>query len=474
MGSTRRLVGTASLIILAALALLTGGLTAVQPLAAIAAVTLIGLAACWSSVLRLCRESAWAVPVIVAMVAILIDVNGVTSSDSPARYVATTVLAGVVLLLRQPGLIGSRAIRITAGLLFVYAVGGTFYGRLAYGTPDGALPVVAPLLLVLLGPVRLPTGDGATIRALKILSVLGSTYGIATAADYATLGPGSAPVFSHEKAFLVILAIGSALAARSRMLLVFSVTAAALAFSQYPAATYVAAALAASLTVLVAHVGMGRIARLAAAAVILPTTLIAVLNIDSLITFTAPYFALVGKTDNGSTRATLYRLALDQIDKSPWVSELFTGNLTVITKISGRTGVVIPVHNDYLGATLGGGIVAASLFIGIFLFANGLALRTLPTASPVRRRAIIALLASLNAAALTAFANPIFMNPGSSVAVYSILIGLMSLCVRGEPAPGAAGLVADDAALAAGHQRTGSPPWSRWRRPQPLVARADS
>lgn len=417
------------------LAVLAGGLTAALPWAAIVAVAVVGLAAYWSSVLSLCRESAWAVPAILAILAILVDYSGVASSASPARYLTTGIVAGVVLLLREPRLIGTRAIRVTAGLLFFYGVGGTLYGRFAYGTPDGALPVAVPLLLILLGPLRPPTGDDVTVRALKILSILGSTYAVAAALSYATLGPGAAPVYNHEKAFLVVLAFGTAVAARSAALIVFSVLTATLAFWQYPAATYVAAGAAGLLTVLVVYLGMGRLARLAAAAVILPGTLLVVLHVDSLIAVTAPYFAAVGKTDNGSTRVSLYRLALDQIEKSPWLSDSFTGNLTVITKVAGRTGVVIPVHNDYLGAALGGGIVAAGLFIGIFLFANGLALRTVATVSPVRRRAIIALLASLNAAAVTAFANPIFMNPGSSVAVYSLLLGLMSLCARRTPEP---------------------------------------
>jgi hypothetical protein len=421
---------------LAVVAALGGGLAAVQPLAAVVAVALVGLAAYWPRVLRLCREAAWAVPAIIAILAILIDSAGVQSSASFARYSVTALVAGVVLILREPRLSGARAIRVTATLLFLYGVGGTLYGRFAYGTPDGALPVAAPLLLIVLGPLRPPVGDEATVRALKFLSVLGSAYALATVASYAALGPGAAPVYNHEKAFLIVLGFGTALAARSKVLMGFAVLAAGLAFSQYPAATYVVATLAGLLTILVVRMHLGALTRGAVAAVILPGTVLAVLHVDSLITFSTSYFAAVGKTNNGSTRSALYRLALDQIDRAPWLSDFFTGNLTVITKLAGQSGVVIPVHNDYLGAALGGGVVAAGLFIAIFLFANGLALRTLATVSPVRRRAIVALLASLNAAAVTAFANPVFMNPGSSVAVYSILIGLMTLCVRRKPALG--------------------------------------
>jgi len=445
VGTKSRLVATTSLVSLAGLAgvaALGGGLAAVQPLVAVVAVVavaLVGLAAYWPYVLRLCRESAWAVPAIIAILAILVDFAGVQSSAGPFRYSATALVAGVALILREPELIGARATRVTATLLFLYGVGGTLYGRIAYGSPDGALPVAAPLLLIVLGPLRPPVGDEATVRALKLLSVLGSAYALATVASYAALGPGAAPVYNHEKAFLIVLGFGTALAARSKVLMGFAVLAAGLAFSQYPAATYVVAALAGLLTILVVRMRLGALTRVAAAAVILPGTVLAVLHVDSLITFSTSYFAAVGKTNNGSTRSALYRLALDHIDRAPWMSDFFTGNLTVITKLAGQSGVVIPVHNDYLGAALGGGIVAAGLFIGIFLFANGLALRTLATVSPMRRRAIVALLASLNAAAVTAFANPVFMNPGSSVAVYSILIGLMTLCVRRKPAPRAPG-----------------------------------
>jgi hypothetical protein len=90
---------------------------------------------------------------------------------------------------------------------------------------------------------------------------------------------------------------------------------------------------------------------------------------------------------------------------------------------------VVPVHNDYLSVTLGGGLVAAAMLLAVFLLANGLVLRTLAAGVPVeQRRVLVVLLGGLNAAAVSAFANPIFMNPGSSAVTWALLAALLAAC----------------------------------------------
>jgi hypothetical protein len=79
--------------------------------------------------------------------------------------------------------------------------------------------------------------------------------------------------------------------------------------------------------------------------------------------------------------------------------------------------------------TMGGGLVAAALLLGIFLFANGMALRSLAQATDrMQRRTIIVLLAAVNGAAVSALANPIFMNPGASAVTFGVLAALMAAC----------------------------------------------
>ena len=47
---------------------------------------------------------------------------------------------------------------------------------------------------------------------------------------------------------------------------------------------------------------------------------------------------------------------------------------------------------------------------------------------PFQRRTAIVLLAAVNGAAVSAFANPIFMNPGASAVTFALLAALVAVC----------------------------------------------
>jgi hypothetical protein len=73
--------------------------------------------------------------------------------------------------------------------------------------------------------------------------------------------------------------------------------------------------------------------------------------------------------------------------------------------------------------------VAAALLLAVFLLANGLVLRTIAAGvADGQRRALVVLLGGLNAAALSAFANPVFMNPGSSAVTWALLAAVVAAC----------------------------------------------
>jgi hypothetical protein len=256
-------------------------------------------------------------------------------------------------------------------------------------------------------------------------------------------------VLNHEKAFLVVLGIAAAVAARDLLLVGATVAAALFAFTAYPAATYLVAVVVALGTLVLVRWAPRHGTRVVLAVLTMVGTVVAVLNVDRLIGLTNSYFQLVGKTDNGDTREALYHAALARLH-SPVFSSFFTGDITVVGNLSG-TDRVVPVHNDFLSITLGGGFVAAALLLGLFLFANGLVLRTLPVLTdPWQRRTVVVLLASLNAAAVSAFANPIFMNPGASAVTFALLAGLLAACrvPPAEPAEPADDALAAEAALA--------------------------
>lgn len=377
---------------------------------------------------RLADGAAWSLPVLVGVAVLLVDTAGRTLAPGPWRYVATAVVVGTILLIGVRPDQRSALLRTTALALFAYGLLGTLYGRLVLGTENGALPLIGPLVIACLPPVRNWGARPDWRLGLRVLAAVCALFAVFSGlARMGVLPETHVDVLNHEKAFLVVLGIAAAVSARDRMLVVCTAGAAVFAFVQYPAATYPLAAAVAVGTLLLARWAPCSGLRVVLAAGVMVSTAMAVAYIDALIRLTASYFRLVGKTDNGSTRAALYRAALDSFD-SPVFGSLFTGDITVVGTLSGENQVV-PVHNDYLSIALGGGVVAAAFLVGLFLLANGMVLRSLPDlVDPLQRRTAVILLGAVNAAAVSAFANPIFMNPGSSALTYALLAALVAAC----------------------------------------------
>jgi hypothetical protein len=384
---------------------------------------------------RLADGAAWSLPILVGVAVLLADTAGRTLAPGPWRYVATAVVIGTILLIGVQPDQRSAVLRTTALVLFAYGLVGTVYGRIVFGTQNGTLPLVGPLVIACLPPVRNWGARQDWRLGLRVLAAVCALFAVFSGlARMGVLPETHVDVLNHEKAFLVVLGIAAAISVRDRLLVVCTVGAAVFAFVQYPAATYPLAVAVALGTVVLVRWAPRSGLRSVLAVVVMATTALAVAYIDDLIRLTAPYFRLVGKIDNGDTRAALYRAALDSFD-SPLFGSMFTGDITVVGTLSGENQVV-PVHNDYLSIALGGGVVAAALLLGLFLLANGMVLRSLPDlVDPLQRRTAVILLGAVNAAGVSAFANPIFMNPGSSAVTYALLGALVAACRRPPVAP---------------------------------------
>ena len=409
------------------------GTAVVQPAVLLPVAGLLGLLAATPLLRRLAEGAAWSLPVLVGVAVLLVDTAGRTLAPGPLRYVATALVVATILLVGIRPDQRSSLLRTTGLVLFAYGFVGTVYGRLVFDTENGTLPLVGPLVIACLPPVRNWTARQDWRLGLRVLAAVCALFAVCSGlARMGVLPETHIEVLNHEKAFLVVLGIAAAVSARDRLLVLATVGAAVFAFIQYPAATYpLAVAVALGTFVLVRCAPRPGLRVLLAGGVMVTATL-AVAYIDDLIRLTASYFRLVGKTNNGSTRAALYRAALDSFD-SPVFGSLFTGDITVVGTLSGENQVV-PVHNDYLSIALGGGVVAAAMLLGLFLLANGMVLRSLPDlVDPMQRRTAVILLAAVNAAAVSAFANPIFMNPGASAVTYALLAALMAVCRTGTP-----------------------------------------
>ncbi|HEX2075220.1 MAG TPA: hypothetical protein VHF92_15655, partial [Geodermatophilus sp.] len=134
----------------------------------------------------LAEGAAWSLPLLVSVVVLLADVGGRTIGSGPWRYVATIAVVLTIVLVGMRPDARSRALRITAAVLFLYGLLGTLYGRTVLGTANGALPLVGPLLIACLPAVRdwgavprwrlglrVVAGAGAVFALFSALSRLG-------------------------------------------------------------------------------------------------------------------------------------------------------------------------------------------------------------------------------------------------------------------------------------------------------------
>ena len=400
----------------------------VAPPAAFLVLAVIALLVSQPLLRALAGGAAWTLPLLAGLAFLVADTAGRSNAPGAGRYLPTVLVVVVILLVgvRPDG--RSAALRTTACLLFAYGLLGTLYGRFVLGTVNGSLPLIGPMLIACLPPVRNWDADPRWRLGLRAVSVAGAVFSVGSGLSRLGILPATQiDVLNHEKAFLVVLGVSAAVAARDRVLVLVSGASAVFAFAAYPAATYVLALAAVLGTVVLVRWSPDASQRIVLAISGMIATALAILYIGDLIRLSSPYFELVGKDNNGDTRAELYRAALDRLER-PLFSELFTGDITVVGTFVGDEKVA-PVHNDYLSITLGGGVVAAALLLGVFLYANGLVLRTLAqTDDPWQRRTLIALLAAVNGAAVGALANPIFMNPGASAVTFGLLAALVAAC----------------------------------------------
>jgi hypothetical protein len=365
----------------------------------------------------------WLLPAIVALTALYFDLLFPLAVGVRAYVSATFIILSLVAVGRRSAVPGPMRPPI---LLFVlYGLGGAAYGRIVYGSDTGAFPIVIPALILLAGP---------SIPSARVIPngmlLLGWVVTIYSAIRFIVLPLAAATQPGHERAFLLALALGCAYACRSSMLAAAAAATLLGSVIVYPAATYIMAVLALLATVWLsssrqAKSGAFRLAMYAGALVAVPFSII---RVDLLVSTSARYFNLVGKQDNGETRLYFYDTAFRNIDNMLF-SEFMTGNITVRGNIGEFSNDVLPVHNDFLALVVSGGWVAAVLFLSIFASLNYVVLGAISKISDgLVRRSVIAILASVNAACVCAFANPVFAQPQLSTMVFALIAVLLGLC----------------------------------------------
>lgn len=342
--------------------------------------------------------------------ALVLDFRGGITSAAGVRYL---LLIGIVVYLfrlrDKRGQVWGWPETLTL-LLSGSAVIAAIYNFVSVRqVASSVLPTAVPLLLLLLpAPPRFISASRLESRMLA-LSGLVLAIGMALAR---TEGAGRAPLaaFNHEKVFLVVFAVlvGASLGHRTVALLTCLVLGAS--FVAYPAATMVIGVIVGVGTFWTVLRVKSQAGCFRLAALIGSGLLVALVSLTTVLAVFSGYFSIVGKTDNGSTRAFLYGEAVAKIAESPGWGSFFTGPVTVRAVLAGTVREV-PFHNDYLTLAVGGGIGAPLCLIGIIAIANYRGAQFIFESNDERdRRLIASALASVNVASFSSLANPVLSN----------------------------------------------------------------
>jgi hypothetical protein len=379
---------------------------------------------------RCYRDAPWSLPIVVACCILLADVQGRIATSGVARYAAVLAVLLIAYCLGTGKILMPR-IRIAVLALCLYVILGSLVGKLLFNTQTGALAIgisLVPLTFRSIAGSDRPCRHQTGLRAVAVVSLAFSALILVQRLGYL---PQAALVFNHERTFITVLGTFAAFAIRSTILILLNLSAALATFLIYPAATVPIAFLVALATIgLSSQLVPRKLRRITLFSAGLAGVW-ALLNIDRLLVASGAYFEAVGKHDNSVVRRELYAQAFSIIAKNPWWSSGFTGEVSIPVTLSGTQTVLLPAHNDFLTLALGGGFVAAGLAMGIVLLVNNHCFQGVrkksATPDPHGRTASIVLLASFNAGAASAFANPVLINPQSGVLLCTIALAACSL-----------------------------------------------
>jgi hypothetical protein len=361
---------------------------------------------------------------VLAYAVVALDWSGFLRSGSNLRFLFVALLVAVVL---RPG----QQVQLRMGdaanwallLLVSYALVGSIVGRFYLGTAAAAVGIALPLIPGLFVSAE-PLTEVASARVTRHLTYAATLYSvlnaIAASGAFTLLSAGEGGNYRHEKAFIVVAAIVGSLLLRNRPLLILNAAAAGFAYYEYPAGTYLAAALVGGVTVAAFSTrrsirGIGRLvlAVLPAAAACL------MIYAQSASRLAQQYFIAVGKGNNTDTRLLAWRLAVDQIHHSPLWGSLFTGSVSLALprQALGSRLVAIEAHDDYLTVWMLGGLAALALLVWWIIATNRLAARAhrdcVRRGDAMRARLLTQLIVAFNCFFAVSLFNPLLTQLGT-------------------------------------------------------------
>ena len=374
---------------------------------------------------------SWAVPLFISLFFVFIDFQAKLNTGGNIRYVGTLLCMLVLLVINGSIRIRdySRSLGFVIQVFVFVSVSGSLFGRIYDGELTGALPIAIPMLILLM---RFPLTalDFNFRKGTILIIVVCLLINIEVILVRLEVLPKKALlVFSHEQSFIIFLGLLLAISIRSKLLVLISSLLIIIAFGLYPAATLPLAVAVAVGTYLIANKLQLRIVRFLTSCLYLTSVIISIFYSKIIFNAVSQYFTFVGKANNSDYRTALIEAALSEIRQNLIFGSFFRGSATVQAVVLNNQTYQLPVHNDYITLTLCGGLFFLSLFLILPIFLNYSTLKTLSLldGDSDLRRVLLAMLAAVNIALASSFANPILINPGNSTIFYCLIATVISL-----------------------------------------------
>jgi O-antigen ligase len=311
-------------------------------------------------------------------------------------------------------------------LYLTYGTVGILIGKLYFGSVNGPLPLVLPFIILCFSVVRfqnsIPTQSD--LKLLSILCLVGNTLVVITRLK--VLPFLDLFQFSHENSYLLPLALGSALIAKSNALFVLNTIIGLLMFRVYPAGTYLLTLFIIGIFFVLPLLKNFRRVLLLTISMLWIVESFFIYQITfqfgQVIGNSNAFFAFLGKADNSLYRKLLSDQLLIYFQERPLLGFGFTGEILVLTRFS-----AIPAHNDYLTILVAGGILGLTLFLLMIYSIQLDAIRKITRVSEIDRKILLTLMCTVNVYTVSMSINPLGMKTFNSLLLIGCLFWMRSI-----------------------------------------------
>ena len=371
----------------------------------------------------------WANLMSVIIILTVIDFTATFSRHPKLQYIIVVIPISYLLLsnFSNSHTYVLSSLSFFSGLLWVMGITGIYWGKIVERNTDGALPLIWPLAILMFASYRIESNKDVKkgIVILAYLSNVISLEGIIVRL-FELRGIFN---YSHEKAFLIFFAIAVGVIFKKKSLALISIVLLIANFIVYPAFTYFLCGLVACFVAVIMKRPFKLISFFVLQALSFLFLYYSTFLINQPYTILDPSYKLLGRSNNIAYREFLIREVRHAISENFWFGSFFRRSVLVeIGKSS------LPVHNDFVTITLGGGVISLILYLSIYLVTNyNLLGRVSKVLDDDSSKALICLGVLVNCYFYCSAANPISMKPQNGMilmsAIYSIKVILSSTAI---------------------------------------------